>query len=50
MRICTSSGPVLIDFGMGAFDKEEVWSAYSVSLWVKTDVFAQGQWKTKHDL
>ena len=27
-----------------AFEQEEVWSAYSVSLWVKTDLFAQDEY------
>jgi len=32
------------DHVVHAFAEEQVWSAYSVSLWVKTDIFAQDQY------
>jgi len=34
------------DYIINAFAQEEVWPAYAVSLWVRTDIFAQGQWRS----
>lgn len=34
----------IVDYVAYAFEQEEVWSAYSVSLWVRTDTLAQPQY------
>jgi len=34
------------DYIINAFAQEEVWPAYTVSLWVRTDVFAQEEWRS----
>jgi hypothetical protein len=34
------------DYITNDFEQEELWSAYSVSLWVKTDIMGQEEWRS----
>ena len=34
------------DWVVNEFDQEEVWPAFGVSLWVRTDIFAQEEWRS----